>query len=108
LYAWNVSSYSFSHNPLANNSVVDMDYLDRVLPKLCQAASAMPVPAQARLARIWAAHCSDQLHSLIAACQQQITLQVLLDEESMRENESIISVTKVLKVFVRFIMQYGL
>ncbi|XP_033157414.1 ubiquitin-protein ligase E3A [Drosophila mauritiana] len=80
------------------NSVVDMDYLDRVLPKLCHAASAMPVPAQARLARIWAAHCSDQLHSLIAACQQQITLQVLLDEESMRENESIISVTKVLKI----------
>ncbi|XP_017005988.2 ubiquitin-protein ligase E3A [Drosophila takahashii] len=81
-----------------NNSVVDMDYLDRVLPKLCHAAAAMPVPAQARLARIWAAHCSDQLQSLVAACQQQITLQVLLDEESMRENGSIISVTKVLKI----------
>ncbi|EDV51391.1 ubiquitin-protein ligase E3A [Drosophila erecta] len=81
-----------------NNSVVDMDYLDRVLPKLCHAAAAMPVPAQARLARIWAAHCSDQLHSLVAACQQQITLQVLLDEESMRENGSIISITKVLKI----------
>ncbi|XP_016956058.1 ubiquitin-protein ligase E3A [Drosophila biarmipes] len=81
-----------------NNSVVDMDYLDRVLPKLCHAAASMPVPAQARLARIWAAHCSDQLHALVAACQQQITLQVLLDEESMRENGSIISVTKVLKI----------
>ncbi|KAH8379519.1 hypothetical protein KR009_005412, partial [Drosophila setifemur] len=81
-----------------NNSVVDMDYLDRVLPKLCNAAAAMPVPAQARLARIWAAHCSDQLQALVAACQQQITLQVLLDEESVRENERIISVTKVLKI----------
>lgn len=76
-----------------------MDYLDRVLPKLCHAAAAMPVPAQARLARIWAAHCSDQLQALVAACQQQITLQVLLDEDAVRENERIISVTKVLKVF---------
>ncbi|XP_017060072.1 ubiquitin-protein ligase E3A [Drosophila ficusphila] len=80
------------------HSVVDLDYSDRVLPKLCHAAAYMPVPGQARLARIWAAHCSDQLHSLVAACQQQITLQVLLDEESMRENGSIISMTKVLKI----------
>ncbi|KAH8357498.1 hypothetical protein KR200_000145, partial [Drosophila serrata] len=81
-----------------NNGAVDIDYLDRALPKLCQAAAFMPVAAQARLARIWAAHCSDQLQSLVAACQQQITLQVLLDEESMRENRSIIGVTKVLKI----------
>ncbi|XP_017081206.1 ubiquitin-protein ligase E3A [Drosophila eugracilis] len=81
-----------------NNSVADTDYLDRVLPKLCHAAAAMPVHAQARLARIWAAHCSDQLQALVAACQQQITVQVLLDEDSMRENGSIISVTKVLKI----------
>ncbi|XP_022220352.2 ubiquitin-protein ligase E3A isoform X2 [Drosophila obscura] len=76
----------------------NMDYLDRVLPKLCLAAASMSVKAQARLARIWAAHCSDQLHTLVASCQQQITLQVLLDEESVRENEHIICVTKVLKI----------
>ncbi|XP_016987649.1 ubiquitin-protein ligase E3A [Drosophila rhopaloa] len=81
-----------------DNTVVDMDYLDRVLPKLCQAAAAMPVQAQARLTRIWAAHCSDQLQALVAAFQQQITVQVLQDEESMRENGSIISATKVLKI----------
>ncbi|KAH8322791.1 hypothetical protein KR059_005935, partial [Drosophila kikkawai] len=86
------------HLITANNSVVDIDYLDRALPKLCQAAASMPVPAQARLARIWAAHCPDQLQTLVAACQQQITLQVLLDEESMRENGSIIGMTKVLKI----------
>ncbi|KAH8264770.1 hypothetical protein KR038_000306, partial [Drosophila bunnanda] len=81
-----------------NHSAVDIDYLDRALPKLCQAAASMPVASQARLARIWAAHCSDRLQTLVAACQQQITLQVLLDEESMRENGSIIGVTKVLKI----------
>lgn len=85
-------------NTTANNSVTDMEYVDRVLPKLCHAASAMPVRAQARLAQIWAEYCPDQLQVLLSSCQQQITLQVLLDEESVRENEHIISVTKVLKI----------
>ncbi|XP_068148896.1 LOW QUALITY PROTEIN: ubiquitin-protein ligase E3A [Drosophila tropicalis] len=80
------------------NSVTDMEYLDRALPKLCHAAAVLPVRSQARLARIWATHCADQLKALVAACQQQITLQVLLDEEAVRENEHIISVTKVLKI----------
>ncbi|KAH8299588.1 hypothetical protein KR044_003261 [Drosophila immigrans] len=82
----------------ANNSVTDMEYVDRVLPKLCHAAAAMPVRAQARLAQIWGEYCADQLQVLLSSCQQQITLQVLLDEEAVRENEHIISVTKVLKI----------
>lgn len=75
-----------------------MEYLDRVLPKLCHAAASMSVQAQARLAIIWSEYCADQLQTLLSSCQQQITLQVLLDEDSVRENEHIISVTKVLKV----------
>ncbi|KAH8372093.1 hypothetical protein KR093_010071, partial [Drosophila rubida] len=85
-------------NTTANNSVTDMEYVDRVLPKLCHAAAAMPVRAQARLAQIWGEYCPDQLQALLSSCQQQITLQVLLDEESVRENDKIISVTKVLKI----------
>ncbi|XP_030371881.1 ubiquitin-protein ligase E3A [Scaptodrosophila lebanonensis] len=81
-----------------SNSVMDMEYLDEVLPKLCKATSVLPVRTQARLACIWAKHCADQLQTLVASCQQQITLQVLLDEDSVRENESIISLTKVLKI----------
>jgi len=80
-----------------------MEYVDRVLPKLCHAAAAMPVRAQARLAYIWAEYCPDQLKVLLSSCQQQITLQVLLDEDSVRENEHIISITKVLKVTKDFI-----
>jgi len=63
----------------------------------------MPVRAQARLANIWAEYCPDQLKVLLSSCQQQITLQVLLDEDSVRENEHIISITKVLKVTKDFI-----
>lgn len=75
-----------------------MEYVDRVLPKLCQATAILDVQAQARLAIIWSEYCADQLQTLLSSCQQQITLQVLLDEDSVRENEHIISVTKVLRV----------
>lgn len=71
------------------------------MPKLCQAAQSMPVQAQARLARIWAAHCKDQLHSLIQCCQQLITLQVMMDEDTVQENSDVIAVTKVLKVSIK-------
>ncbi|ALC43709.1 Ube3a [Drosophila busckii] len=85
-------------NTTASNSQTDMEYVDRVLSKLCHAASNMPVRAQARLAVIWSEYCPDQLQELLSMCQQQITLEVLSDEESVRENENIISVTKVLKI----------
>lgn len=58
----------------------------------------MPLQAQARLARIWSAHCKDQLQSLVQCCQQLITLQVILDEDTVQDNSDVIAVTKVLKV----------
>ena len=68
------------------------------MPKLCQAAQVMPVKAQARLARIWATHCKDQFQQFINSLQQLITLQVVLDEDSVQENPDVIAITKVLKV----------
>lgn len=83
---------------IASNSLVELEYLERSLPKLCHAARVLTVPLQARLARIWAAHCKDQLLSLIRSCQQLITLQVIMEEENIQENSEVIVVTKVLKV----------
>lgn len=68
------------------------------MPKLCQAAQTMPFKAQARLARIWSVHCKDQLQSFVQCCQQLITLQVIMDEDTVQENSDVIAVTKVLKV----------
>lgn len=83
---------------LAFNSFADFGYLERSMPKLCQAAQVIPVKAQARLARIWATHCKDQFQSFINSLQQLITLQVILDEDSVQENPDVIAITKVLKV----------
>ncbi|EDV97126.1 ubiquitin-protein ligase E3A [Drosophila grimshawi] len=93
-----VICFDMATNTTANNSVTDMEYLDRVLPRLCHATATIPVKAQARLALIWGEYCPDQLQSLLSSCQQQITLLVLLNEEGVRENAHIISLTKVLKI----------
>lgn len=68
------------------------------MPKVCQAAHVMPIQAQARLARIWSVHCKDLLHPFIQSLQQLITLQVMLDEDTVQENPDVIAITKVLKV----------
>ncbi|KAM7355422.1 ubiquitin protein ligase E3A isoform 2-T2 [Cochliomyia hominivorax] len=77
---------------------VDFEYMELSMPKVCQAAHVMPVQAQARLARIWAVHCKDHLHPFIQSLQQLITLQVMLDEETVQENPDVIAITKVLKI----------
>ena len=93
-YFFFIKYYSFT----ASNRFADLEYLERSLPKLCHAAKVLPISAQARLARIWATHCKDQLHSLVQCCQQLITLNVILDEDSVQDNSNVIAVTKVLKV----------
>ncbi|XP_073842079.1 ubiquitin protein ligase E3A isoform X2 [Musca autumnalis] len=81
-----------------SNRFADLEYLERSMPKLCQAAQTMPIKAQARLARIWSVHCKDQLQSFVQCCQQLITLQVIMDEDTVQENSDVIAVTKVLKI----------
>lgn len=81
-----------------SNSFADLEYLERSLPKLCHATRILPVAAQARLGRIWAVHCKDQMQSLVQCCQQLITLQVILDEDTVQENTDVIAVTRVLKI----------
>uniref|UniRef100_A0A1B0BD53 Ubiquitin-protein ligase E3A n=1 Tax=Glossina palpalis gambiensis TaxID=67801 RepID=A0A1B0BD53_9MUSC len=81
-----------------SNRFADFDYLERSMPKLCLAAHVMPVAAHARLARIWAVHSKDQLQCFIQCCQQLITLQVMVDEDTVQENSDVIAITKVLKI----------
>lgn len=54
------------------------EYLEMALHMLCKAASCLPIPAQAKLARIWARHCKSRLPSLLQALQQLITVKVRL------------------------------
>lgn len=83
------------------------DYLELAFPRLCRAASRLPVPAQARLARVWAKHCPHRLKNLLEALQQLITLRVITgcftSNYCVQDDESITAPTKVMKVsFVTF------
>lgn len=72
--------------------------MEMSMPKICEATDVMPINAQAKLARIWSTHCKDHLHPFIQSLQQLITLQVIMDEDTVQENTDVIAITKVLKV----------
>ncbi|XP_055855147.1 ubiquitin-protein ligase E3A isoform X2 [Episyrphus balteatus] len=74
------------------------DYIERALPTVCKAASLLSVTLRARLAKIWAKHSKDNLHSLIISLQQLITLEVIIDSGPVQGNAYITAATKTLKI----------
>lgn len=78
------------------------DYLELALPRLCKAAARLPVPAQARLARVWARHCPHRLKSLLEALQQLVTLRVITGcftrDYCLQDDEAITAPTKLMKI----------
>ncbi|XP_054260809.1 ubiquitin-protein ligase E3A [Macrosteles quadrilineatus] len=82
------------------------DYLELALPRLCKAAALLPIPAQARLARIWARHCPDRLKNLLEALQQLITLRVITGlgasrftrDYCVQDEDTITAPTKLMKI----------
>lgn len=52
------------------------EYLERALHMLCKATCCLPLPAQAKLARVWARHSKPRLQALLQALQQLITVKV--------------------------------
>jgi len=58
--------------PMLGNS----EYLELALHMLCKAVSCLPLPAQVKLARVWAKHCKSRLPNLLQALQELITVKV--------------------------------
>ncbi|XP_043268036.1 ubiquitin-protein ligase E3A [Venturia canescens] len=78
------------------------EYLEFALHMLCKAASCLPVPAQARLARVWARHCKTRLPSLLQALQELITVKVIggsfTRDYCVQDADTITAPTKVMKI----------
>ncbi|KAK7870299.1 hypothetical protein R5R35_011808 [Gryllus longicercus] len=78
------------------------EYLEQALPALCHALVPMPLPMQARLARILARHCKMRLKTMLEALQQLITLKVISGHFTrdyyVQDEESITAPTKFMKV----------
>ncbi|XP_049865182.1 ubiquitin-protein ligase E3A isoform X2 [Pectinophora gossypiella] len=78
------------------------DYLEIALPALCHAAEHLPTKAQAKLARMWAAHCKDSLQHILETLQQLITLRVISTNYTrhfqVQDDESVTLATKLMKI----------
>ncbi|XP_073962763.1 ubiquitin protein ligase E3A [Choristoneura fumiferana] len=78
------------------------DYLEIALPALCHAAKHLPVKGQAKLARIWAAHCKDSLQHILETLQQLITLRIISTNYTrnfqVQDDESVTLATKLMKI----------
>lgn len=78
------------------------EFLEFSLPAICNAASFLPVWAQARLASIWGRHCTASIRNLLQTLQQLISLQVIAgtnhQNSYVQDNETVVWATKVMKV----------
>lgn len=81
------------------------EFLEFALPVICNAASYLPVWAQARLAWIWAVHCKTSIKNLLQTLQQLISLQVIAGSDHnnvfVQDNEIVVFATKTMKVINR-------
>lgn len=94
--------------------VAPSEFIEFSLPAICNAASFLPVWAQARLAAIWGANCKDSIKLLLETLQQLISLQVIAGSGGggsvggslvqhttyVQDNETIVWATKAMKVSV--------
>lgn len=98
--------------------VAPSEFIEFSLPAICNAASFLPVWAQARLAAIWGAHCRDSIKLLLETLQQLISLQVIAgsgggggggsllqhQQTYVQDNETIVWATKAMKVSLLFVI----
>ncbi|XP_070553095.1 ubiquitin-protein ligase E3A-like [Ptychodera flava] len=81
------------------------EYLDSALPSFCKAMSLLPVPAQAKVVRIWSKYPEHNLKKKLEMFQQLITFKVISGQYSGRtrnalvnDDDSITSATKCMKI----------
>ena len=113
--------HSISKNPnLINIFVIVMEYphlhspeyLDSAFPAFCKALGLMPVPAQARLVKVWASYGAQRLTEMLHMLQQLITVRIINHEGRwgrsfyLNDDEAISGSCRVMKV-VYYASLYG-
>ncbi|XP_072040522.1 ubiquitin-protein ligase E3A-like [Amphiura filiformis] len=90
---------------MENNMLQSPEYLDVAFPSFCRALGHLPLPAQARLAKIWSRFPAANLLKKLECLQQLITFKVLSDHGGIiptrtyiNDDDSICSATKVMRI----------
>lgn len=87
---------------MENSNLHSPEYLEMALPQFCKAMSKLPLPALAKLARLWAQHGAEHIRRLLETFQQLITYTVISNEFNgdnlVNEDDGVVAATKCLKV----------
>ncbi|XP_071198365.1 ubiquitin-protein ligase E3A-like isoform X2 [Salvelinus alpinus] len=87
---------------MENSNLHSPDYLEIALPQFCRAMSKLPLPALAKLARLWSHYSAKQIHRIMETFQQLITYKVVSNEFNSRnlvnDDDAVVAATKCLKI----------
>ncbi|XP_077585747.1 ubiquitin-protein ligase E3A isoform X1 [Stigmatopora nigra] len=87
---------------MENSNLHSPEYLEIALPLFCKAMSKLPLPAQAKLSRLWAHYSTEHIRRMVETFQQLITYKVISNEFNSRnlvnDDDSVVAATKCLKI----------
>ena len=87
---------------MENSNLHSPEYLEIALPLFCKAMSRLPLPAQAKLARLWSRYGAEQVRRMVETFQQLITYKVISNEFNSRnlvnDDDAVAAATKCLKI----------
>lgn len=87
---------------MENSNLHSPEYLEVALPQFCKAMSKLPVPALARLAKLWAGYELPHVRRMMETFQQIITFTVVSNEYDagnlVNDDETVVAAAKCLKV----------
>lgn len=87
---------------MENSNLHSPEYLEVVLPLFCKVMCKLPVPALAKLSRVWSRYSAPQIRRIMETLQQLITFTIVSNEYDaenlVNDDETVVAATKCLKL----------
>ncbi|XP_071373683.1 ubiquitin-protein ligase E3A [Centroberyx affinis] len=87
---------------MENSNLHSPEYLEMAMPQFCKAMSKLPVPALAKLSKLWSQYSLEQIRRMMETFQQLITFTIISNEYDsenlVNDDETVVAATKCLKV----------
>uniref|UniRef100_A0A8K9V241 Ubiquitin-protein ligase E3A n=1 Tax=Oncorhynchus mykiss TaxID=8022 RepID=A0A8K9V241_ONCMY len=91
---------------MENSSLHSPEYLEMAMPLFCKCMSKLPLPALAKLTRLWSQYSVEHIRRMMETFQQLITYTVISNEyvsdSLVNDDEGVVAATKCLKVWCKF------
>uniref|UniRef100_A0AAZ3RE77 Ubiquitin-protein ligase E3A n=1 Tax=Oncorhynchus tshawytscha TaxID=74940 RepID=A0AAZ3RE77_ONCTS len=88
---------------MENSSLHSPEYLEMAMPLFCKCMSKLPLPALAKLTRLWSQYSVEHIRRMMETFQQLITYTVISNEyvsgSLVNDDEGVVAATKCLKVW---------